>query len=54
MLLVILPVMTLSAWFARHFCQPNKAARYEPDWDHSTQLELVIWGSPAVPPLRHK
>ena len=48
MLLVILPVMALSVWFAWHYRQSNKAARYEPDWDHSTQLELVIWGAPLL------
>ncbi|HVY13982.1 MAG TPA: ubiquinol oxidase subunit II [Rhodopila sp.] len=48
MLLVILPVMALTAWFAWHYRQSNKAARYEPEWDHSTQLELVIWGAPLL------
>jgi cytochrome o ubiquinol oxidase subunit 2 len=22
--------------------------RYEPDWDHSTQLEVVIWSAPLL------
>ncbi|MBS0521055.1 MAG: ubiquinol oxidase subunit II [Proteobacteria bacterium] len=48
MLLIILPVMALTAFFAWHYRQANKAARYEPDWDHSTQLELVIWGAPLL------
>jgi cytochrome o ubiquinol oxidase subunit II len=48
MLLIIVPVMALTAWFAWHYRHGNKAARYEPDWDHSTQLELVIWGAPLL------
>lgn len=48
MLLVIVPVMVLTVWFAWHYRQSNKAARYEPEWDHSTQLELVIWGAPLL------
>lgn len=48
MLLVILPVMVLTAIFAWHYRQSNTSARYEPDWDHSTQLELVIWGFPLL------
>ncbi len=26
----------------------NKNARYEPDWHHSTRLELVIWSAPLL------
>ena len=48
MLLIIVPVMALTALFAWRYRQSNKAARYEPDWDHSTQLELVIWGAPLL------
>jgi cytochrome o ubiquinol oxidase subunit 2 len=48
MLLVIVPVMVLTVWFAWHYRESNKDARYEPDWDHSTQLELVIWGAPLL------
>jgi cytochrome o ubiquinol oxidase subunit II len=48
MLLVIIPVMTLTVFFAWHYRKSNTAARYEPDWDHSTQLELIIWGAPLL------
>jgi cytochrome o ubiquinol oxidase subunit 2 len=48
MLLIIVPVMALTIFFAWHYRQSNKAATYEPDWDHSTQLELVIWGAPLL------
>jgi cytochrome o ubiquinol oxidase subunit II len=48
MLIIIVPVMTLTAFFAWHYRHSNRAARYEPNWDHSTQLELVIWGAPLL------
>ena len=48
MLLIIVPVMALTALFAWRYRHSNHAARYEPDWDHSTQLELVIWGAPLL------
>ena len=48
MLLVIVPVMALTIWFAWRYRQANKAARYEPEWDHSTRLELVIWAAPLL------
>lgn len=48
MLLIIIPVMLLTVLFAWRYRHSNKAARYEPDWDHSTQLELVIWAVPLL------
>jgi cytochrome o ubiquinol oxidase subunit II len=48
MLLIILPVMALICYFAWTYRESNTAARYEPDWDHSTALELVIWGGPLL------
>ncbi len=47
MLLIIVPVMALIVLFAWRYRQSNADARYEPDWDHSTQLELVIWAGAA-------
>ena len=48
MLLIIVPVMALVVFFAWKYRASNKAARYEPDWDHSTHLELVIWAAPLL------
>jgi cytochrome o ubiquinol oxidase subunit 2 len=48
MLLVIIPVMVLTVLFAWRYRQSNSSARYEPDWNHSTQLELVIWAAPLL------
>jgi cytochrome o ubiquinol oxidase subunit 2 len=48
MLLIIIPVIALTIWFAWRYRASNAAARYEPDWDHSTQLELIIWSAPLL------
>ncbi|MFT4047812.1 MAG: ubiquinol oxidase subunit II [Solimonas sp.] len=48
MLLVIVPVIVLSLFFAWRYRASNQAARYEPEWDHSTQLELIIWSAPLL------
>ena len=48
MLLIIVPVIVLTLLFAWRYRKNNTKARYEPDWDHSTQLELVIWGAPLL------
>ncbi len=48
MLLIIIPVMALTAYFAWRYRASNKKATYAPEWDHSTQLELVIWAAPLL------
>ena len=48
MLVIIIPVMALTVLFAWRYRQSNTEARYEPDWDHSTKLELVIWSAPLL------
>lgn len=48
MLLIIVPVMALTVFFAWKYRESNRDAAYAPDWDHSTQLELVIWAAPLL------
>lgn len=48
MLLIVVPVMILTGWFAWHYRASNTRATYAPDWHHSTQLELVIWSAPLL------
>jgi cytochrome o ubiquinol oxidase subunit II len=48
MLLIIIPVMILIILFAWRYRNANRSATYQPDWDHSTALELVIWAAPLL------
>jgi cytochrome o ubiquinol oxidase subunit II len=48
MLLIVVPVIALTLWFAWRYRESNTDATYAPDWDHSTQLELVIWAAPLL------
>ena len=48
MLIIIIPVVVLSLLFAWRYRASNRDATYKPDWDHSTQLELVIWAAPLM------
>lgn len=48
MLIIIVPVMALTVWFAWRYRAANRKATYNPDWDHSTKLELVIWAIPLL------
>jgi cytochrome o ubiquinol oxidase subunit 2 len=48
MLLIIIPVMVLTVLFAWRYRHSNPDAHYDPDWHHSTRLELVIWAAPLL------
>lgn len=48
MLLIIVPVMALTIWFAWKYRRGNPNKTYDPTFDHSTTLELVIWSCPLL------
>jgi cytochrome o ubiquinol oxidase subunit 2 len=47
MLLIIVPVMVLIVVFAWRY-RKGKGGTYDPNFDHSTALELVIWSAPLL------
>jgi cytochrome o ubiquinol oxidase subunit II len=47
MLIIVIPVMGLTAFFAWRYSEKRRS-RYEPEWHHSTSLELVIWAAPLM------
>ncbi len=48
MLLIVVPVMIATGVFAWRYRAANKDATYDPDFDHSTMLELGIWSAPLL------
>ena len=48
MLLIIVPVMITIVLFAWRYRASHRRDDYLPDWDHSTQLELLIWAAPLL------
>jgi cytochrome o ubiquinol oxidase subunit 2 len=48
MLLIIIPVMAMTVLFAWRYRASNKDTAYEPDWHHSTALEVAIWSAPLA------
>ena len=48
MLLVVVPVIVLTLWFAWRYRASNTQATYAPDWSHSTRLEAVVWAVPCL------
>jgi cytochrome o ubiquinol oxidase subunit 2 len=48
MLIVVIPVIFMSFWFAWKYRASNKLATYTPDWEHSTKIEIVLWAVPCI------
>ncbi|ATR22336.1 Cytochrome c oxidase polypeptide II [Roseomonas mucosa] len=48
MLLIIVPVIVLTLIFAWRYRASNSKAKYDPEWYHSTPLEVVIWAAPLT------
>lgn len=48
MLIIIVPVIAATLLFAWRYRASNKAATYDPDWHHSTGLEVLIWTAPLM------
>ncbi|WP_424137441.1 ubiquinol oxidase subunit II [Roseomonas chloroacetimidivorans] len=48
MLIIIVPVIALTLFFAWRYRASNTSAKYDPEWSHSTGLEVVIWTAPLV------
>ncbi|MGF0540116.1 ubiquinol oxidase subunit II [Agrobacterium sp. ES01] len=48
MLIVVVPVIFLTLFFAWRYRQSNTEAKYDPEWSHSTKLEVIIWSAPLA------
>lgn len=46
--LIIVPVLIAIGVVAWRYRASNKHATYDPEWDHSPQLELVVWAAPLL------
>jgi cytochrome o ubiquinol oxidase subunit II len=48
MLLVVIPVILLTLFFAWKYRATNTNADYRPKWAHSTTIEIFVWAIPAI------
>ncbi len=48
MLIVVLPVIFLTFWFAWRYRASATKSKYRPEWSHSTILEIIWWTIPCV------
>ncbi|AMD46308.1 ubiquinol oxidase subunit II [Bordetella holmesii] len=48
MLLIVVPVIFLTLYFAWKYRASNTNAEYLPKWSHSTRIEVVVWTIPCI------
>src|SRR6266404_569029 len=48
MLLIAVPTILATLWFAWWFRASNRAALYRPTWVYSDKLEVIVWAIPAL------
>ena len=48
MSLIIVPVLIAIGVIAWRYRSTNQQAAYDPEWDHSTTFELVVWAAPLL------
>lgn len=48
MLIVVLPALFLTFFFAWKYREGRKGEKYTPDWDHSILAEVIWWGIPFL------
>ena len=48
MLLVVIPVIVMTLYFAWKYREGRDHEIYDPKWAHSTKIEAVVWGIPIL------
>ncbi|NUX58098.1 ubiquinol oxidase subunit II [Paraburkholderia youngii] len=48
MLIVVVPVILMTLFFAWRYRASNRNAEYKPGWTHSTAVEVVVWTVPTL------
>lgn len=49
MLIVVIPVILMTIYFSYKYHYTNSSkAKYEPDWAHSTKIEVLVWSIPII------
>ncbi|UTV30441.1 ubiquinol oxidase subunit II [Photobacterium atrarenae] len=48
MLIVVIPVILMTIYFAYKYRSDNTQEEYAPEWAHSTKIEVVVWTVPII------
>src|SRR5581483_11174428 len=46
--LVVIPVLLFAIYVGTRYHADNKKAKYTPDWDHNTKLQIALWAFPTA------
>lgn len=48
MLIIIIPVLFMTVYFPWKYRSSNEGNDYKPNWEHSTQIEIIVWLVPCL------
>ncbi|OEF28602.1 ubiquinol oxidase subunit II [Vibrio rumoiensis] len=48
MLIVVIPVILMTVYFSYKYRSTNTDEKYDPEWAHSTKIEIVVWTVPII------
>ncbi len=48
MLVIVIPTMAATVWFAWWFRASNRKSRYDPDFTYSGRIEMIVWSIPTL------
>lgn len=48
MLIVVIPVLFMTFFFAWRYRESNTKSTYAPNWSHSNKIEVFVWGIPCI------
>ncbi len=48
MLIVVIPVILMTVFFSYKYRSTNTDEKYDPEWAHSTKIEVVVWTIPII------
>lgn len=48
MMIVIVPIIILTLWFAWRYRASNTSAQYAPTWANSVKIDAFVWSIPAI------
>jgi cytochrome o ubiquinol oxidase subunit 2 len=48
MLIVVIPAIAMTLFFAWKYRATNRRATYAPEWSHSGRIELAVWSIPLI------
>lgn len=48
MMIVVVPVILMTVFFAVKYRANNTDAEYKPNWEHSNKIEVIVWTVPLI------